>query len=282
MILLTLRSCDLEQDISTFPDGHDTVIGSKGIAMSTGQKQRVAIARAVYARNDFMIFDDVFSGLDVNTKRNVSNRLLGPNGLLKKLGTTVLIATHARKRSFTSFGTILIDTVDLLPFSDYIIALSTDGRVAEQGAFKELNAVDGYVRRYCLEHANDSPYVGTDSDENQASSTAAEPQQRNTPSPSSKDGQKGRQLGDWAVYKYYFDTVGTSVTIVFIVLSCGWAFFTAFPSTFSTPNHFLVEHANWNLIAVWLKWYADANATEPNKHNGYYVGVYSVKNAKSG
>jgi ABC-type multidrug transport system fused ATPase/permease subunit len=95
------RSCDLEQDIATFPNGHDTVIGSKGITLSTGQKQRVAIARAVYARKNFVIFDDVFSGLDVNTQNNVFTRLLGTDGLLRRWNVTVLIATHAG-RHYTS------------------------------------------------------------------------------------------------------------------------------------------------------------------------------------
>jgi ATP-binding cassette, subfamily C (CFTR/MRP), member 1 len=87
--------CDLEQDIATFPKGHDTLIGSKGITLSTGQKQRVAVARAVYSKKHFVVFDDVFSGLDVNTQHNVVSRLIGPEGLLRKRSCTMLVATHA-------------------------------------------------------------------------------------------------------------------------------------------------------------------------------------------
>jgi ATP-binding cassette subfamily C (CFTR/MRP) protein 1 len=96
--LLILRSCDLEQDIATFPDGHDTQVGSKGLTLSSGQKHRIAIARAVYARKDFVIFDDTFSGLDRNTQKNVFSRLLGPTGLLRRWNTSVLVATHAGRR----------------------------------------------------------------------------------------------------------------------------------------------------------------------------------------
>jgi ABC-type bacteriocin/lantibiotic exporter with double-glycine peptidase domain len=74
-------------------------VGSKGISLSTGQKQRLAIARAVYSKNDLVIFDDVFSGLDVNTQGNVVSRLIGPDGLLRKQKATILIATHAGKSS---------------------------------------------------------------------------------------------------------------------------------------------------------------------------------------
>lgn len=101
---MDFHSCDLEQDISTFPNSHDTVIGSKGITLSTGQKQRIAIARAVYAKKNFMIFDDVFSGLDANTQRNVFTRLLGPEGLLRMWNATVVIATHAGKRRISLRG----------------------------------------------------------------------------------------------------------------------------------------------------------------------------------
>jgi ABC-type multidrug transport system fused ATPase/permease subunit len=88
-------SCDLVQDIATFPHKHDTVIGSKGISLSTGQKQRIALARAVYAKKAFMILDDVFSGLDANTRQNIFARLLGPDGALRRWETTVLIASHS-------------------------------------------------------------------------------------------------------------------------------------------------------------------------------------------
>lgn len=88
-------SCDLAQDIATFLHKHDTVIGSKGISLSTGQKQRIALARAVYSKKAFMILDDVFSGLDANTRQNIFVRLLGPEGALRRWKTTVLIASHS-------------------------------------------------------------------------------------------------------------------------------------------------------------------------------------------
>lgn len=90
-------SCDLAQDIATFPHQHDTVIGSKGISLSTGQKQRIALARAAYSKKAFMILDDVFSGLDANTRQNILARLLGPEGALRRWKTTVLIASHSGK-----------------------------------------------------------------------------------------------------------------------------------------------------------------------------------------
>lgn len=45
-------------------------------------------------RKDIVLLDDVFSALDRTTKHHIATRLLGPEGLLRRLGTTVLFATH--------------------------------------------------------------------------------------------------------------------------------------------------------------------------------------------
>ncbi|KAF2001413.1 multidrug resistance-like protein [Amniculicola lignicola CBS 123094] len=234
-----IHCCDLEQDIATFPNGHDTLIGSKGISLSTGQKQRVAIARAVYARKPFVIFDDVFSGLDVHTQKKVFMRVLGPTGLLKKWDSTVLVATHA---------------VNLLPYSDHIIALSSEGVIAEQGSFQDLTATDGYVRQFYSEHL-DNHAITEGLSEAPSSAGKDTPSANVTPADASVD--KLRQLGDWSVYNYYFKTIGWLTTTLFLFLALCWAFFQTFPT-------------------VWLKWFADSNARESNKRTGYYLGVYTV------
>ena len=48
---------------------------------------------------DIAIFDDIFSGLDKNTSKNIFDRVFGPHGLLRKWGTTTILATHSGKRS---------------------------------------------------------------------------------------------------------------------------------------------------------------------------------------
>ncbi|KAF2659533.1 P-loop containing nucleoside triphosphate hydrolase protein [Lophiostoma macrostomum CBS 122681] len=234
-----IHSCNLEQDISTFPNGHDTLVGSKGISLSTGQKQRLAIARAVYSKNDLIIFDDVFSGLDVNTQGNVVSRLIGPDGLLRNREATILVATHA---------------VNLLPLADHVIALSSEGTISEQGTFKELQSKNGYVHRLFTEQQDGAATTTADSERSKLSEASTLPQALGIPG-TSEDTR--RQTGDWTVYKYYFQTTGKSATMMFFSLSLAWAFFSTFPT-------------------VWLKWYSDADTREPNKHTGLYLGVYSA------
>ncbi|KAK3367203.1 ABC transporter [Lasiosphaeria ovina] len=107
-----IHACDLVEDFEQMPSGDDTVIGSRGIILSGGQKQRVALARAVYARRDFIILDDVLSALDATTERHIVDNLLGPKGLFKELGTTVLLITHATQHLPLADLIIVLDATD--------------------------------------------------------------------------------------------------------------------------------------------------------------------------
>lgn len=51
----------------------------------------------MYARNDILLLDDVFSGLDGVTEDLIFSRLFGPEGLFSRLNSTVLLVTHASK-----------------------------------------------------------------------------------------------------------------------------------------------------------------------------------------
>lgn len=42
-----------------------------------------------------VILDDVLSALDATTESHIVDNLIGPKGLFKELGTTVLLITHA-------------------------------------------------------------------------------------------------------------------------------------------------------------------------------------------
>jgi ATP-binding cassette subfamily C (CFTR/MRP) protein 1 len=94
-----LQACVLDVDIQEFPNGDDSVIGSRGLTLSGGQRQRLALARAVYQRPSLMILDDIFSALDAKTETLVFDRLFSASGLFRKHATTVVLATHAGKCS---------------------------------------------------------------------------------------------------------------------------------------------------------------------------------------
>lgn len=109
------------QFISDFPDGLDTFVGARGAQLSGGQKQRIAIARALVKQPDILILDEATSALDAESETLV-NEALGQ--LLKASNTTISIAHR----------------LSTIKRSDTIICLSSDGRVAEMGSFKELSS----------------------------------------------------------------------------------------------------------------------------------------------
>ncbi|GAB1196308.1 hypothetical protein APSETT444_005577 [Aspergillus pseudonomiae] len=93
--LSVIRACALVEDFKQLPRGDQTIIGSKGIALSGGQSQRIALARAVYARKDIIVLDDVFSSLDATTEEHIFQCLIGTHGLLRSIGSTILLASSS-------------------------------------------------------------------------------------------------------------------------------------------------------------------------------------------
>ncbi|KAK6542686.1 hypothetical protein TWF694_006630 [Orbilia ellipsospora] len=235
-----LHACDLNEDISSLPDGDDTMVGSRGVTLSGGQKARVALARALYAQKKLILLDDIFSGLDMHTQSNVFERVLGEHGLARKSKSTVVLVTHA---------------VNLLCYADEIIALGKEGKVVEQGTFNELmQNQDGYVKAVVKEFQEQAKEKKSDEPSDAKAPTQSGPLRSSKKLDVAPTDPK-RQSGDWSLYNYFFSRIGTKVTITFLVFEVLSAFFATFPT-------------------LWLKWWSDANEKASNQRAGYYVGVY--------
>ncbi|KUM55767.1 hypothetical protein ACN42_g11472 [Penicillium freii] len=89
-----ILSTALDYDIDSLPQKEHTVIGSNGLSLSGGERQRIAIARAVYARTKLALFDDSLSSLDASTSAHVFTHVFGSQGILRRNGTAVILATH--------------------------------------------------------------------------------------------------------------------------------------------------------------------------------------------
>ena len=59
----------LNEKITSLPNGMDTNVGSGGLKLSGGERQRIALARALYRDPEIYFMDESTSALDVNTEK---------------------------------------------------------------------------------------------------------------------------------------------------------------------------------------------------------------------
>ncbi|OJK00394.1 hypothetical protein ASPACDRAFT_52107 [Aspergillus aculeatus ATCC 16872] len=200
-------ACALAEDFKQLPRGDKTVIGSKGIALSGGQSQRIALARAVYARKDIVILDDVFSSLDATTEDHIFHHLLGAHGLLRSIGSTVILASSSVKR---------------VPYADHIVVLDSNGCATEQGSFKSLDSAGGYISSFNLS-LPDWSYKG-------GLLPVPDVQVKTVEKVDEAEKETHEKGGDVSIYLYYVRAIGWLPTMVFLVAMLSFVFCLSFPS----------------------------------------------------
>jgi ATP-binding cassette subfamily B protein len=71
-----LKAVRIYDEVQTFENGPDTLLGERGITLSGGQRQRLTIARALLSDPPIMILDDALSMVDTRTEADILNEIL--------------------------------------------------------------------------------------------------------------------------------------------------------------------------------------------------------------
>ncbi|MFJ9341330.1 thiol reductant ABC exporter subunit CydD [Streptomyces sp. NPDC101733] len=108
------------------PDGLDTLVGEHGARISGGQRQRLALARALLADFPVLVLDEPAEHLDLATADALTADLLAATE-----GRTTVLITHRLA------GLEAVDEVVVLD----------RGAVVQRGAYADLAAVDGPLRK---------------------------------------------------------------------------------------------------------------------------------------
>ena len=130
-IIAAAKSANMADFINTLPDQYNTLVGERGVKLSTGQKQRLAIARAIIRNPKILVLDEATSSLDSKSE---------------KLIQTALEKLEENKTTF-----IIAHRLSTVRKADKILVLEK-GRIIEEGNHETLMKKKGaYARFYNLQ-----------------------------------------------------------------------------------------------------------------------------------
>lgn len=114
------KQAGVYENILSFPEKFETLVGERGVTLSGGQKQRISIARAIINKPNLLLFDDCLSAVDSETEE--------------------LILSNLKEEMQSKTSIIVSHRISSIKKADLILYLK-DGEIVEMGTHEELLAL---------------------------------------------------------------------------------------------------------------------------------------------
>ncbi len=214
-----VEACQLLDDFGQLAAGDETVVGSDGMNLSVGQRHRVALARAAYTQADIMVVDDIFGSQDQATARAMIKRLLGPDGLLRQLKTTVVFASHLG---------IAVDVADELLQIDHTSILH----------HKELD--DSAMKVRLVESMGLTKQISEEFKTTESASASRQESKQEARAEAKSEVEAAEDLsrarGEFGLYRFYFGSFAKLRFLLWIASMLVVVFCDNFPSTYAIAH----------------------------------------------
>ena len=128
-LLSVIKQLELDEWVSSLPDGLNTKVGQRGSSLSAGERQLVALARAALTNPDVLILDEATSAVDALAEVALSRALRALSAGRTTVSIAHRLSTAAR--------------------ADRILVLE-HGKVVEDGSHRVLM---GHNRQYATMYA---------------------------------------------------------------------------------------------------------------------------------
>ena len=103
--------------VNGLPSSYDTVLGEKGLRLSSGQRQRIGLARALYVDPPVLVLDETTNALDARTERQIIDCLLA-----LEPRRTIVFVSHKASVARHAAGIVIVE----------------EGAVVAEGAYRDL------------------------------------------------------------------------------------------------------------------------------------------------
>lgn len=140
-LALAIKTAELDDFITTLPNGLDTIVSERGTSLSGGQKQRIMLARALATNPTVLFLDDFTARVDTKTEQAILNNIT------KNYPSLTLISVTQKVSAIEEYDTIVV---------------LMEGELLAKGTHKELlESSPEYVQIYNSQKSTNTYEVRT-------------------------------------------------------------------------------------------------------------------------